>query len=211
VVTEIPADVLNGDGHRKGAAWQEWKKANPNKILLKAEELVPIRRMVANVYDHPVASRLLGKVLHYEFSLVWDDPETGLALRARPDLIVGHGGNHVIVPDFKTTKALTPREFVRDAVQFGYHRQAAWYSELVAAFGYEVLAFLFITVDKSPAHECRVYELPEPALQLGREQNQAGRRDLVRRLETNDWTDPYGKEILTVDLPEWAYQDAWRM
>lgn len=210
VVTEIPAEVLNGQGHRKGARWQEWAEAHAGTIHLKAEELEPIRQMVRNVYDHPEAGQLLGKVMHYEFSLVWDDAETGLPLRARPDLILRHRDG-AVVADFKTTKALTPREFAADAAKYGYHRQEAWYREGVELFGLPVVGFVFITVDKSPAHECRVYDLPPSALQLGREENQANRRDLARRLDTNDWTDPYGKEILTVDLPEWAYKDPWRM
>ena len=143
--------------------------------------------------------------------MIWRDEETGLSQRARPDLVIGHRDGSVIVVDFKTTKAVSPREFVRDAMGFGYHRQDAWYSDGVAAFGYHVAAFLFVTADKSPAHDCRIYELPARAKLLGQEENRMNRQDLARRLETNDWTDPYGKEILTVDLPEWAYKDPWRM
>lgn len=210
IVAVIPPDVLNSQGHRKGAAWKEWSEAHPDRIQMKADEMEAIRHMVRNVYAHPRATMLLANAMHYEFTVLYEDPETGLPLRARPDLISGFY-SRVIVVDFKTTRALTPREFASEAVKWGYHRQEAWYREGVERFGYDIAAFLFVTVDKSPAHECRVYELSSSALQLGREENQSIRRDLAHRLETDDWTDPYGKEILTIDLPAWAYTDPWSM
>lgn len=209
-VVEIPADALNADGHKKGNAWKDFRTENAGKILLKPAEFAMVRQMVANTYACLPAGQLLRQAMHYEFTLVWEDAETGLSLRARPDLIVGHNGR-VIVPDFKTTKCVTPREFASDAAKYRYHCQAAWYWEAVALFGYDVAGFLFITVDKSPAHECRVYELPPCAIELGREENRMARRDLARRLDEDDWTDPLGREIMQVDLPDWAYKDPWRM
>ncbi len=211
LVAVIPRDALNSQGNRTGSAWQAFKAEHADtRYLLKRAEYAPIKQMVANVYDCPAAKPLMESAIHYEFSLTWQDEETGLHLRARPDMICGHAGR-VVVPDFKTTKALTPWEFTRDALKYGYHRQGAWYSEPVELFGYDVAGFVFITVDKSPAHEVRVYELPERALQLGREQNRANRRELARRLDQDDWSDPLGAEILVVDLPERAYSEQWSM
>lgn len=204
VVTVIPSEVLNKDGYRKGQAWKDWSVENAGKIQMKEAEFDPVRQMVRNVYAHPRGNWLMGHALNYEFGLVWEDSETGLLLRARLDLLVEFRGR-VLVVDFKTTRCRTPRTFAKAAADLGYHRQAAWYSEAVELFGYEVAAFLFLTVDKSPAHECRVYELPEHAVDLGRRQNAANRRELARRLDEDDWTDPLGQDAIEVDLPQYVY------
>jgi hypothetical protein len=207
VVMIIPPDVLNKDGHRKGGAWKDWSEENAGIIQMKEAEFEPVRRMVRSVYAHPRGAWLMQHALHYEFSLVWQDAETGLGLSARPDLLAEWRGR-ILVVDFKTTRCRTPRAFVQAAAELGYHRQAAWYMEAVELFGYDVSpSFVFLTVDKSPAHECRIYELPEHAVELGRRENAANRRDLARRLAENDWTDPLSQEAIEVDLPRWVYDN----
>lgn len=207
VVAIIPGDVLNKDGHRKGAPWKEWSEENAGKIQMKAEEFEPVRVMVRNVYAHPRGRWLMEHILHTEFTLLWKDAETGVELRARPDLLVEFHGR-VFVVDFKTTRCRTPRKFIGAAGELGYHRQIAWYQEPVELFGYEVVRQgIFLTVDKSPAHECRVYELPERAVELGHRENVAFRRELARRMAEDDWTDPLAQEAIEIDLPQWTYEN----
>jgi len=205
VCAEIPLDVLNKDGHRRGSAWTDWRKEHAGLIHLKAEEIEPIKMMVRNTYANPIAGKLLAEVMHYEYSLVWTDEESGLPCRARPDLICPGDRGRVLVVDFKTTRAVSLDDFQRDTVKFGYHRQAAWYCEAVRLFGHDVEAFLFISVDKTPAHEVFVHRLSSDALQLGHEENQLARLELARRLAENDWTNPASAEIHELDLPAWAY------
>lgn len=205
VVAKIPDDVLNGQGYRKGKAWTEWSEAHAGLIQMRADELAPIRRMVHNVHAHPYGKWLMEHSLHFEFSLIYHCPVSGLACRARPDLLVGHRGKMLVV-DFKTTRCVSPDDFKWDAWKFGYHRQFAWYKEAVELFGHEVAGCLALTVDKSPAHECRVYELPDCAVELGTEENHRNRTELARRLNEDDWTDPLGQKVWEVDLPLKAYE-----
>jgi RecB family exonuclease len=204
VVVTIPRTVLNSQGHRKGHAWSEWSEANAGKIQMKEGALESIKAMIRNVYAHDEAGRLLSAAMHYEHTLLYVDEETGLGLRARLDLIAGRDGRAVIV-DYKTTKCVTPKQFAWDAFDYGYHRQMAWYWDAVELFGLDVADFVFITSDKSPAHQCRCYRLPRTALELGRRENREGRLNLARRLKEDDWSDPLGSGIHDVDLPEKAY------
>ena len=64
----------------------------------------------------------------------------------------------------------------------------------------------FITVDKSPAHECRVYEIEEEVVQ-GRRDNTRNRRELARRLREDDWIDPAAKEAIKVRFPRRIYDE----
>ncbi len=205
ILKVIPDNVLNGQGHRKGGPWKEWSGAHADYIQMKESEIEPIRRMIESVRS-TVPKWILDNVLHYEHTIIWRDEESGLMLRARPDMIVGYGED-VIVPDFKTTRTTTARTFAADANKYGYHRQAAWYQDAVIAIGMSPLASLCIPVDKTPAHETRIYELDPAAIELGRSQNRKAIHELAWRLKTDTWTAPHHGEILMLDLPEWAYRD----
>ncbi|KKL09999.1 hypothetical protein LCGC14_2560240, partial [marine sediment metagenome] len=209
ILKVIPKDALNAQGHRKGSQWKEWSEAHADYIQMKASEIEPIRRMIASVH-RTVPKWLFENVLHYEHTIIWRD-ESGLMLRARPDMIVSRG-EHVILPDFKTTRTTTARTFAADVVKYGYHRQGAWYWDAAVALGMSPCASLIIPVDKTPAHETRIYELSREAVELGRTQNRNALHELAWRLETNTWTAPHHGEILTLDLPEWAYrEDSWEV
>lgn len=212
VVEIIPREVLNAQGHRKGKVWEIWKAENPGKILMKHQEFIPVDFMVTNVWKHPKAKWLLSRPGPWEHSLFWTDEETGLDLRARPDKFTELPDGRVVVIDFKTTKAPTAREFAGDAFKFGYHRQAAWYCDGVSLTGAVVAGFIVVSVDKTPAYECRVFQLSEQAIELGRQENRAALRDLSVRLSTDHWESPGWGDVLEIDLPEYAYkQDQWEV
>ena len=207
VVAVIPADVLNGQGHRKGGNWLAWKEDHAHLIDRKESEMVAIRHMVANAHAHPAVKELLDHAAHFEHSLVYKDEATGLPLRNRTDLICVYPNGRAAVVDFKTTRAVTKREFRKDAHKYGYHRQAAWYWNAAEKAGFNVKAFVFIAVDKSPAHECRVYKAPLRELELGRREVRTALDDLARRLEEDDWQCPNYGEIADMEFPEYAFQN----
>lgn len=216
VAIEIPEEVLTkGTRAKNGNKWKAWKADHPERIYLKAEEMRAARIMVRRVYDHPVASKLFSSAVHLEHTLVWEDGETGLGLRARPDLLSGFRGA-TIPSDFKTSRALSPREFARDAKKFGYHRQGAWYSEPLHLMGYEVPAFYFIAVDKSPAHECRVYELDGEDLAIGLEEIRRARGEIAERYGRTEelgeaaWRSELDMDAAVISLPKWDDND-WRL
>lgn len=206
VLAIIPDAVLNGDGHRKGNAWKDWTTANAEKIQMKRSEADPIFHMVQNVCYDPRASLLLDAPGPFEGGIRWLDDPTGLTLRARPDKVSYLYGEPIVV-DIKTTRATTPRRFAADCFAFGYHRQAAWYAEGLRELGEDPVAFVFIVVDKTPAHECTVYELDPKAIELGHQQNRVAIDELARRLETGDWDSRQRGKTLLLDLPTYAYRD----
>jgi hypothetical protein len=215
VAIVIPEEKLSKARAKHGKAYKEWTEEHPGLIYLKAEEMHTARIMVRRVHEHPVASKLFSSALHHEHTLIWTDNETGLALRTRPDLASGFKGA-MILSDFKTTRALSPREFARDAKKFGYHRQGAWYSEPVKLQGYEVRAFYFITSDKSPANECRVYDLDDEDYALGLEEIRRARGEIVERLGKTEalgedaWRSDLDRIAVTISLPKWDNDD-WRI
>jgi hypothetical protein len=206
----VPPHALNRQGHRKGKNWEAFRDTwGSRRILLKPEEYEPIKRMVANVQADPVARGWLDDIEHREHTIISVDAETELRLRTRPDMIC-RDGDGVAIVDFKTTHATTVEAFKSHGAKLGYHFQAAWYWEAAEALGFDVRRFLFIAVDKSPAHECRVFEISErlddswEALRIGRELVRQTRRDLRRRLDADDWRSDTHGNTLSFGLPGWA-------
>ena len=215
VAIEIPEKVLSASGSKAGKPWKKWVAEHEGLIHLKANEMAAAKMMVRRVYDHPVANRLFSSALHLEHTIIWVDKKTGLGLRARLDLISGYHGS-MIPSDFKTSRALSPHEFARDAKKFGYHRQGAWYSEPLRLMSYEVPAFYFIAVDKSPAHECRVYELQGEDWALGLEEIRRARGEIAERFGRTEelgeaaWRSELDREAAVISLPQWDDND-WRI
>lgn len=205
VVRVIPADVLNADGHRRGKNWQAWSQENAGFIQMTASEIDPILCMCESV-KAACPSWITSGDGYHEYSIKWQDEDTGLWLRARPDRICCTDADEVVLVDWKTTRSYTARTFANDMAEFGYHRQAAWYSTAAEQLGWRVKAFLFVAVDKTPAHECRIFELDRRAMELGRQENAQAVHELAYRLESNNWLSADHGQILTIDLPEWKYR-----
>ncbi len=211
VVAIIPVDefrTANGGIPSKPLStndYTEWKKAHPGIIHQTAEEFAKVQMMIDNVHAHPLAKVLYDHAIHFEYTIVWEDPETGLPLRIRPDMICRFPGG-LYVPDYKTARGISEHEFRNDAAKYAYHRQAAMYSEGVEAlFDEPVVAFPFLVSEKAPAYQCEVRTLPPRAVALGHEQNREIRRDLLRRIDEDDWHSESWGEARETDIAEWAY------
>ncbi len=211
VAIEIPVDTFRTKAGNPCASplatadYTKWKEDHPGRIHLTPNEFEAVRQMIANVRAHPAASLFLKHAIHFEYTIIWKDEETGLPLRARLDMICEFAAGFV-VPEFKTARSVQAREFSRDAYKLGYHRQQAMYTEAVEALFGPVILFPFICVDKKPAYQCEVFTLSPRALELGREENRAIRRDFARRIEDNDWHSESWGKVSEVDFAEWTYQ-----
>jgi hypothetical protein len=212
VLAIIPTSVLSEKGERRGKAWQEWSAANADKIQMKRSEAEGVIRIVDAVFANEFAVKLLEADGPVEHTILWDDEETGLECRCRPDKI-SHYDGYCVITDIKTCRSVQPRQFSRAMWDYGYHRQAAWYWDGVERYAdVPVNAFMFIAIQKTPAYTCIVTELPMTAVQLGRDQNRVLRHELKRSLDTDNWTNPLTRQALVIDLPRWAYDpDEWEM
>ncbi len=128
VCLEIPADVLNAQGHRKGKAWTEFVAENTDRILLTPTELAGVRGMFDAVYANELARKLLTSRGETETSIFWNCELTGLPRKCRPDKLTDS-----FAIDVKTTSDLSPEGFARIAARFRYYQQAEFYSDGVQA------------------------------------------------------------------------------
>jgi exodeoxyribonuclease VIII len=107
-----------------------------------------------------------------EMSIFWDDPETGLRCKIRPDWL----RNDDIIIDLKSTQAGSPKGFLREVKRWGYDRQAAWYERglnaayCAAGVDRQVEAFLFIVVENFSPYETAIYMLSGEMIETARQQ-----------------------------------------
>ena len=200
-VTVDAPDWRTADARRQR---EEANAAGAPAIL--AHEMTVIRDMAAALWSHPTAGRLLARPGTSEAVLLWSDPDNGVHCRAMLDRLPGLNppATRSIITDYKTTRDASPRGFARAVATYGYHVQAAWYLDAVAANGLGVDAvFVFIAQEKDPPYLVGVYQLDQEDLALGHRMAAKSRR--VYRDCTLSGTWPgYALEPVTLRLPYWA-------
>ena len=188
------------------------KAAKEERDAARADGAVPVLRseydaakvMRDVVMTHPVAGELF-KAGSAELSGYWQDEPTDIRLRFRPDWLTGHD-RQVTCIDYKTTISADPDEFVRSVVKYGYHQQAAWYLDGLAANGIDGARFLFVAGEKTPPYPVSVIELDDEAIAEGRRLNRIAIDTYARCTDTGIWP-AYGDDITLISLPMWALPD----
>jgi hypothetical protein len=185
------------------AKWSEFEAQATGCEVVTADEAEQIRRMRDAVYSHPAARRLLFVPGVAEASGWWFDQTTGELCRCRPDYLRDDG----ILVDLKTTED-AGQGFKRSCANYFYHKQAAFYTDGVAAVtGNPPLGFVFVAVEKTPPYAVATYQLDAVALEVGRALYQ---RDLMTLAEckiSHRWPG-YSEQIEVLSLPGWATQGA---
>ena len=152
------------DLDRRGTkAWDEAERAAGGRELVKRAEWDAALGMRDAVHRHPVARTLLSGAVT-ERTLVVEDPETGLLIRARLDAATSFG----VPVDVKTCADGHPDRWLRHAMQLRYHWQAALYLDACAMTGQPADGFPFIVIESSLPYVVGVYEMPQWRIEFGR-------------------------------------------
>lgn len=145
-----------------------------------------------------------------EMTLAWQDKETGVWLRARPDWLpnsIINGAPVRVVTDLKflAQTHCRPHGFSKALFDFGYHQSAAFYDDgIEAIYGQRATNWLFLAVEKDKPHSVSVYELPAQDVERGRFQNRQAIRTFADCLAADKWPSYTSEEIQMVGLPSWA-------
>ena len=175
--------------------------ASTGKTVITAEEDRKIELMYQSVMALPLGQWLVESAGHAESSIYWEDPETGILCRCRPDKIIPEF--HWIM-DVKTTADI--QRFKTAYYDYRYHVQDAFYSDgYEAQFGVQP-TFVFLVA--STTIECGRY--PVEIFMMGEEAKLAGQQEYHRNLRTlsdclntDEWP-----AIKTLSLPRWAKEYA---
>lgn len=145
-----------------------FEAAAAGKTIIDAEDYGLIGAIQRAVMEHESAAKIIALRSRRELTAVWRDSQTGLLCKGRLDQLADG-----MIVDLKTSKDGLPRAFEGDVLRYGYHIQAAFYTDGVVACGEHEPAFAFIAVDKERVQRfgsraVAVYEIEQPAIELGR-------------------------------------------
>jgi hypothetical protein len=167
--------------------------------------LVPIaaadQARVDAMAEAVLANRLARAILegaHREVSAFATDPDTGVNVRARFDIL-----RDDIAADVKTAQNASPIGFGREAAKHGYPIQQAWYLDTLRwATGASDVPFRFIVVEKKPPHLVAVHHLPYEVEIAARDLAARARHTYAECVTARAWPG-YGDDLLTTQIPTW--------
>jgi hypothetical protein len=177
---------------KEGKAWVEETKQGGFRTV-SYDEHESLKQMRHSILSNEAARNLLLQGDLIEPSVYWE--EDGAKCRARPDVI----GKHFIA-DLKTTSNI--RNFSKDAFNFRYHVQAAFYLSGLQVNGFEPISFRFIVVETEPPFLCQVFLSDNFFLARGADEYKKNLADYIRCTEMNEW--PGLPEMASLSLPAWA-------
>ncbi|EBK1132289.1 exodeoxyribonuclease VIII [Salmonella enterica] len=199
--------IIAPEFNRRTSAGKEEEKtfleecARTGRTVLTAEEGRKIELMYQSVMALPLGQWLVESAGYAESSVYWEDPETGILCRCRPDKIIPEF--HWIM-DVKTTADI--QRFRTAYYDYRYHVQDAFYSDGYRAQFGEIPTFVFLVA--STTAECGRY--PVEIFMMGEDAKLAGQREYRRNLQTlaeclnnDEWP-----AIKTLSLPRLAKENA---
>ena len=200
-------EVVRGPETRRGNAWKDAVASvsdNPDAIVLteadydRAADIAKAARA-----NHVLKTYLDDPASHIELSVVLNDPDCGVQLRTRPDLL--HPPSGTII-DLKTTIDASPRGFQRQAIKLGYHIQAFHYCRTLRLEALNVKRFIFVAVETSaPYATCAHIVSPELMAIGGLDWERA--MEKIMRYEQDGEISTGWPEMSTLHAPSWMTAD----
>lgn len=167
---------------------REFLDASLGKAIINQDEWDMMEAMRAAVRANPIAMALLCDA-QTQVTARQDRTDCGGEVQCRPDFVrvaptAGVCDGSAII-DLKTTDSLNGFDWSFE--DYGYHRQAALASVLLAADGIQATPFLLVVEKQMPAPRCEVVRIEDRALSDGWEVVQQAATDIHRRMQSGDW------------------------
>jgi hypothetical protein len=188
---------------------QNWKKEifNGDKYVIEktgSESMETLVEMLQSCARDAVIQKLLRNT-EYQNSLFWECPESGLKLKARPDISKKH--KNVIV-DIKTTLDASPKGFAKQVANLDYPTQAMIQINGAVQTGLmeKVDVYYWLAVEKTPPYNAQIYEFDKNDWQFVDDRLNYHLKILKQAIDENKFVG-YGQQadnsfgILTLELP----------
>lgn len=171
--------------------------------VCSAEQMATAKTQAVSVrYNLPEVAKMLATG-QPEVSAFWVDESTGAMCKCRPDWVHETSAGTVLL-DLKTTTDASLRGFPRSLANFGYHRQAAHYSDGFAlTTGVPVVGFVFVCVESDWPHAAAAYILDDESMAVARDQNRELMNLYAECKASGEWPG-YPNEIQSLALPAWC-------
>jgi hypothetical protein len=168
--------------------------ANPGKTPIHPNDHQELYAALTAFCDNKKAMQILNKS-KVEHSIFASDPETGIKLRARPDMF-GDG----FIADLKTTSNI--RKFDQHVFTLGYDVRIIHYAKcLEFATGQKTKDFLFIAFESSAPFGSMVFRLDPEAVAYAENKWRTLINKLSVCMKTNSWPG-FEEDILIAKRPK---------
>jgi len=189
--------VVWDGGDRRGKDWAAFKAEHEGRTILKSDEKALVDDISAAVLADPVAAAMLADG-DAEHPILWTDPATGLACKARADLV---DKRRLLLLDLKTTRSIDPRRFGNECARLGYHQQMAHYAAgCLHGLGWAPQAHVLVAVEKDPPHDVGVFEIPPANREIAAEEVAALLERVRECREANRWPGRF-ESVQLLQLP----------
>lgn len=173
----------------------EWS----GRTIVYDKDIKIFKAMAAELAKNPlIADGLLDGLV--EHSICWPDPETGIWIKIRPDVIPGA----VMLGDYKTGRSAHPREISRSIPDYGYDQQLALCMEGIArVLGRRIDSTFLVVQEKTEPYIATVAPVNDDTLWWGARMNRKALNDIKRCLDAGEWPGYGDGAPVTVGNPEW--------
>jgi hypothetical protein len=167
--------------------------------IVTHEEHEHVKKMVAEARKQSLFNSLFtgGRA---ELSCYWNDPDTGILCKCRPDYL--HDDN--IIVDLKSCRDADEDGAGKASFNFGYYISAAFYLDgVAAATGKPADSFIFAFMEKEPPYCAAPYVITEEDIALGRALYKQALDKMVSCTAAKRWPG-YTTNITELEIPVWA-------
>lgn len=201
--------------------WSRVASGRPGKIPVCEGGVEVLEAMVGALRRTARVGDLLDACEDRELSAVWEDPRTGLLLRARFDAVLRReaevaGGplpakwEHYhragdIIFDAKGTRSSGYDSFAGDVYRLGYHVSAALYREVYEGLtGRKVSRVAFLATEWEEPHLSVGYALGEDYEAIGRAEARELIAAVARGYAEGAWVDEEAVDAVDMEPPGWV-------
>ena len=172
------------------------------KQIVRIDDMATVHLMVEAQRVSPDCARAF-KDGEPEKCLIWQDGETGVWLKSRPDWLP-HKPDKRLISEYKTTETLKPSILSSAAFTYGYEMQAALILDAVnIVMEVEPQGVVFIVQEKDPPYMVEARLFTPEQIDFGRLQIRKALRIFADCLETGIWPG-YSDGPRYFDTPFWV-------
>ena len=172
------------------------------RIILLQEEFAESLAIAKAFQAHPEIAAIMAsmakKLFESEYAMEYETDSGKVDLKCKIDFVCP---SERLIIDLKTTSDPSPYAWGWSAEDFGYHRQAAIYSDAMQAKYGEPFRFLFGVVRSKEPYEAAVYELDAESIQRGRSEYEALIEEYIDRKAKNDWLSDWQRGVFPINVP----------
>lgn len=182
---------------RRASEYKEAVKTHGSELVLVSSEADRVAGMQETVFANPLMSSRLNAPGWRELSLFVNDPETGVMIRVRYDLLT----ERAQAVDVKKTQDARPEAFSRTIDNYGYDMQAALYLDAYEWATGDTATFEFAAVEEKMPHGLKLYTPDQTMLDEGRRKYREALLTFAACQKTGEWPNLLCEEVEIIELP----------